>query len=90
MAGPPAVEDEAHNERVVVLDALLEVECARHTVPYVSVVRQMRGHDVWRREVREGDGAHPGAGGYEALTALLQPAWDGWLAALRSSRPASI
>lgn len=88
MAGPPAVDDEAHNERVVILDSLLEAECARRFVPYVSVVRQMQGHDFWRREVREGDGAHPGAGGYEALTALLLPAWDSWLAVLRT-RPAS-
>lgn len=86
MAGPPAVDDEAHSERVVVLDALLEAECARHSVPYVSVVRQMQGHEVWRREVREGDGAHPGAGGYDALTALLRPAWGSWLTALRSGQ----
>jgi acyl-CoA thioesterase-1 len=86
MAGPPAVDDEAHNERVVALDALLSAECDRHSVPYVSVVRQLQGHDVWRREVREGDGAHPGSGGYEALAAMLQPAWDNWLAALRTGR----
>lgn len=84
MVGPPAVDDDAHSERVVVLDALLEAECARHSVPYVSVVNQMQGHDVWRREVHEGDGAHPGAGGYDALTALLWPAWESWLAALRA------
>lgn len=84
MVGPPAVDDDAHNERVVVLDALLEAECARQSVPYVSVVRPMKSHDVWRREVREGDGPHPGAGGYDALTALLRPAWDRWLAALRA------
>lgn len=83
MVGPPAVDDDAHSERVDVLDDLLEAECARHSVPYVSVVRQMQGHDVWRREVREGDGAHPGVGGYDGLTALLRPAWDSWLAALR-------
>lgn len=84
MLGPPAVDDDAHSERVVVLDALLEAECARQSVPYVSVVRQMQGHDVWRREVRGGDGAHPGAGGYDALASLLRPAWDSWLAALRA------
>ncbi len=56
MASPPAVDDDTHNERVIVLDALLEAECARHSVPYVSVVKQMQGHDIWRREVREGDG----------------------------------
>jgi acyl-CoA thioesterase-1 len=84
MAGPPAVDDEQHNERIVDLDASLAAECARHAVPYVSVVGQLRSHDAWRRELREGDGAHPGAGGYEALAALLHPAWDDWLAAVRA------
>lgn len=84
MVGPPAVDDDAHSERVVALDVLLEAECARQSVPYVSVVSQMQGHEVWRREVREGDGAHPGAGGYDALTSLLWPAWESWLAALRA------
>ncbi|MGB9034283.1 G-D-S-L family lipolytic protein [Arthrobacter sp. UCD-GKA] len=87
MVGPPAVDDDAHNERIISLDALLEAECARHSVPYVGVVRQMQDHDVWRREVREGDGAHPGAGGYDALAALLRPTWDSWLAALRAGQP---
>lgn len=85
VAGPPAVEDEAHNERIVSLDALLAAECGHKAVPYVSVVHRMRGHEAWRREVREGDGAHPGAGGYEALAGLLRPAWEKWLAALRST-----
>lgn len=84
VAGPPAVADPAHNERIAALDALLEAECSRHAVPYASVVHQMQGHETWRREVREGDGAHPGSGGYGALAALLQPAWDRWLAAVRA------
>lgn len=86
MAGPPAVDDELHNERIVSLDALLEAECGRHSVPYISVVRRLRIHDVWRREVREGDGAHPGAEGYEALAALVRPAWDDWLVSLAAGR----
>jgi acyl-CoA thioesterase-1 len=86
MAGPPAVDDEQHNERVVALDASVAAECDRHAVPYVSVVRQLRNHDAWRREVREGDGADPGARGYEALATLLRPAWDDWLAAVCAQR----
>ncbi|MHA7303899.1 GDSL-type esterase/lipase family protein [Arthrobacter sp. TMN-49] len=89
MAGPPAVDDERHNERIVALDASMAVECDRQSVPYFSVVRQLQGHGVWRREVRDGDGAHPGAAGYEALATLLRPAWDKWLLALRTARSSS-
>lgn len=86
MVGPPAVDDERHNERILALDASLASECKRHSVPYVSVVRQLQGHDGWRREVLEGDGAHPGTGGYEALAMLVRPAWDDWLAGVRAGR----
>lgn len=84
IAGPPAVDAEEHNQRIVALDTALAAECAHQAVPYVSVVRELQGHEVWQREVREGDGAHPGAGGYESVAALLRPAWDKWLAALRA------
>lgn len=73
VAGPPAVEDERHNKRIVALDASLATECNRHAVPYVSVLGQ--GHEIWRREVSDGDGTHPGADGYEVLATLLRPAW---------------
>ncbi|MCY0906249.1 GDSL-type esterase/lipase family protein [Arthrobacter sp. H14-L1] len=84
MAGPPAVDDEQHNERIIALDASLAAECDRQSVPYVSVVRELQSHDAWRREVREGDGAHPGAGGYGTLASLLRPTWEDWLTAVRS------
>jgi lysophospholipase L1-like esterase len=90
MAGPPAVDDDQHYERIVALDDALAAECDRHAVPYVSVVRQLRKHEAWRREVRAGDGAHPGARGYEALATLLHPVWDDWLAALRAEERSSI
>ena len=78
--GPPAVDDEEQNERSAVLDVAFARVCAQHQVPYVGVLPALREHQVWRRQVREGDGAHPGAEGYEALAALLLPAWRAWLA----------
>ena len=37
VVGPPAVEDEVHNERTAVVDAAFTDVCAGHQVPYVSV-----------------------------------------------------
>ncbi|WP_205707111.1 GDSL-type esterase/lipase family protein [Kineococcus vitellinus] len=87
VAGPPAVDDEAHNERTAVVDAAFADVCARHRVPYVSVLPALRTHPLWRRQVREGDGAHPGAEGYQVLSALLLPTWQTWLTSLRSASP---
>ncbi|WP_404289642.1 GDSL-type esterase/lipase family protein [Glutamicibacter arilaitensis] len=89
LAGPPAVEDEQHNERIIALDASLAAECELRSVTYISVVHQLQNNDLWRREVRDGDGAHPGEGGYNALAALLRPAWDNWLIKLKTQRSSS-
>ena len=80
-AGPPPVDDEEQNERIAVLDAAFAAVCARR-VPYVAVLPTLRTDGVWRRQVRAGDGAHPGAEGYQVLATLLLPAWRRWLSSL--------
>ncbi|MDT0310581.1 GDSL-type esterase/lipase family protein [Streptomyces sp. DSM 44917] len=80
VAGPPPVDDAAHNARTAVLDARFAAVCRDAGVPYVPVLETLSADAVWRREVRAGDGAHPGAGGYDALAALIAPHWDRWLA----------
>ncbi|MET8875781.1 hypothetical protein [Nocardia sp. NPDC004604] len=40
----------------------------------------MRDGAVWMREVRAGDGAHPGAAGYDELAAIIGSHWREWLA----------
>ena len=79
-SGPAAVDDDDHNARAARLDALVADACARDAVPYVPVHAALAGNPVWRREVREGDGAHPSTGGYEVLAGLVEPAWSAWLA----------
>ena len=46
---------------------------------FVDVHTALEKHEVWRRQVREGDGAHPRSDGYAALFELVAPAWDEWL-----------
>ena len=82
VVGPPAVDDERQNERTAAVDAAFAEACALHEVPYVSVLAALRTDAIWRRQVREGDGAHPSAEGYLVLTGLLLPAWDAWLASV--------
>ncbi|HET9184648.1 MAG TPA: GDSL-type esterase/lipase family protein [Solirubrobacterales bacterium] len=80
--GPAAVDDEAINDRIAELSYAYRMLCARHRVPFVSLIEELRGNELWRRAVAAGDGAHPGAGGYAEMARLVLAA--GWLDWLRS------
>ncbi|WP_380175097.1 GDSL-type esterase/lipase family protein [Kineococcus sp. DHX-1] len=89
VVGPPAVDDEAQNDRTAVVDAAFTDVCSRLGVPYVGVLPALRAHALWRAEVRAGDGAHPGAAGHATLAALVLPTWRTWSAALGSGAGAN-
>jgi len=81
VVGPPAVADDAQNQRIADLDARFARTCADHGVPHVPLVAALAADPTWRAEVAAGDGAHPGAAGYALLAGLVQPAWERWVAA---------
>lgn len=76
VVGPPPIADDDVNARLVALDARLRVTATVLEVPFVPTVGPLRDDPVWRAEVVAGDGAHPGAAGYERLAALVRPSWD--------------
>jgi lysophospholipase L1-like esterase len=75
--GPPPIGDDEQNERIERLSDAMMVICADAGVPFLPAFRVMRKSDVWMKEVAMTDGAHPGAGGYEALAAHVA-AWRPW------------
>lgn len=81
MVGPPPVADDDANARIAGIDALLGDVCDRLSIPFLSVYPALEHDSVWRREAASGDGAHPGAAGYEKLAALVEewPAWRAWV-----------
>jgi lysophospholipase L1-like esterase len=81
VVGPAPVDDEEQNERIAALSNSFSALCADCNVPFVDVVGTLRRHSsAWRREVVEGDGAHPGAGGYEELAGLvIDGGWMDWV-----------
>ncbi|RKN34960.1 GDSL-type esterase/lipase family protein [Streptomyces hoynatensis] len=79
VAGPPPVAEAAHAARTARLDEEFARVCRDRAVPYVPVHASLLRSAVWMREVREGDGAHPGAAGYGELAARLAPHWRAWL-----------
>jgi lysophospholipase L1-like esterase len=83
VVGPAPIDDDAANDRVAELSYAYRILCARHRVPFVPLIEELRDNEVWRREIAARDGAHPGAGGYAEIARLVLAA--GWLEWLRSS-----
>ena len=79
VVGPPPIADAAQNERIGRLDAMFRSVCAAAATAYVPVFAALLDDPDWMREVRDGDGAHPAAPGYEALADLVWPFWNAWI-----------
>jgi lysophospholipase L1-like esterase len=80
MIGPPPIADPGHNQRIAQLSAQMASVCAERSVPYLDVFSTLINSSIWMREVEAGDGAHPGAQGYQELAILINqwPAWLDW------------
>jgi lysophospholipase L1-like esterase len=83
VVGPAPVDDPEQNRRIHDLSVSFAEVCAEHGVPFVSVVEGLLASPVWMEQVAAGDGAHPGAEGYDALAHLVLA--GGWLDWLRAS-----
>jgi len=81
VVGPSPVCDDAHNARLADLTERFRLACAARRVPFCGVLEPLEVAAVWLREAAAGDGAHPGAVGYETLASLVVAGgWLGWLA----------
>lgn len=81
MVGPPPIADDAINARTLALITGLSRLCGELAVPFFDTFLPLSAIPVWAAEVQAGDGAHPAAGGYDALAALIGQ-WPAWQAAL--------
>ena len=71
VVGPPPVGDAAQRERAVALCGRFAAVCAERRVPYVPLAAALAASPTWIEEQAAGDGAHPGARGYDLLARLL-------------------
>jgi len=71
VVGPAPVDDAEHNARLRDLSGASGATCRQFGVSFVSVLGLLASSGVWRDEVSEGDGAHPGAAGYQLLANLI-------------------
>ncbi len=83
VVGPPPVIDAgaAHTRRTLHLADAMAALCRARHIPFVATTRDLSDDPVWTREAMAGDGAHPGAGGYQTLAGLvLAGPWHAWIA----------
>jgi acyl-CoA thioesterase I len=81
MIGPAPIAEAAVNEHVEKLIPALRAACHALGVPFLDVFDRLKASSTWMREITQGDGAHPGRGGYEELAALVN-GWPEWQALL--------
>jgi len=82
VVGPPPVVWEDVNERIAARSTAMAAVCAETGVPYVPTFDAILSGQAWMREVAAGDGAHPGAGGYEEFAGVVSGPVLDWLRAL--------
>ncbi|MAK83083.1 GDSL-type esterase/lipase family protein [Phenylobacterium sp.] len=80
MVGPPPAGEPGLAARVEALNEAFKALCARLRVPYIDVLRPLAVSGTWLTEAQAGDGAHPGAAGYQQMAELVaaHPAWRGF------------
>lgn len=87
VVGPPPVVWDEVNERISTRAAAVAAVCADAGVPFVSTFDALRSGGAWMREVAAGDGAHPGAAGYEEFAQVVAGPVLEWLRALPDVEP---
>ncbi|OYW91559.1 MAG: hypothetical protein B7Z13_12260 [Caulobacterales bacterium 32-67-6] len=77
MVGPPPADEPALAARVEGLNEAFKTLCVRLKVPYIDILRPLAVSGTWLAEAQAGDGAHPGAAGYQQMAELVaaHPAW---------------
>ena len=78
----PGLAYDFRNGRIAETSAAYAALARDIGVPYLEVFEPLRADPDWSRHVDAGDGVHPVADGYGAMTRLIEawPAWKAWLA----------
>ncbi|MFF7638038.1 GDSL-type esterase/lipase family protein [Kitasatospora sp. NPDC008050] len=83
VVGPPPVVDAGaeHLRRTTELAEEMAARCRSRGVPFIATTRALADDPTWAGEAMAGDGAHPGAGGYQRLADIvLAGPWHAWIA----------
>lgn len=82
MLGPPPVEEDEQNERIMLLSQAFAQEARALGVPYIDLFSPLAFDDAYKREVSGNDGAHPRSSGYTKLAHIVSSSPSWWFHAL--------
>jgi len=75
---PSPIDDKEQNQRTWDLSKEFAKVCNELNVPYLDIFPELIKSDIWMDEVKNNDGAHPRAAGYQLFAEIVQN-WSGWL-----------
>ncbi|MGD1912841.1 MAG: GDSL-type esterase/lipase family protein [Rivularia sp. (in: cyanobacteria)] len=75
---PSPIDDKEQNQRSSDLSKEFAKICDGLNVPYLDIFSELIKSKIWMDEVKNYDGAHPRAGGYQVFAEIVQN-WEGWL-----------
>lgn len=77
VVGPPPVGDDEQNTRIEALSRQITSATKAHRVPFIDLFSMLSADDRYVDMVRENDGAHPRADGYDRIARLVSssPSW---------------
>src|SRR5699024_6896822 len=87
VAAPSTFCPATANERIAARSVAMAAVCAEAGVPFVPTFDALRSGGAWMRGVEDGDGAHPGAAGYEEFTRVVAGPVLDWLRSLPDVEP---
>jgi lysophospholipase L1-like esterase len=78
MIGPPPILEVEQNDRTKILSDRFGELCTELNVPYLDIFTPLRQSVEWLAALQDGDGTHPGAEGYRAISNPIQhsSAWS--------------
>ncbi|MBK8767621.1 MAG: lipase [Burkholderiaceae bacterium] len=77
VVGPPPVGDNEQNTRIDTLSKQIAIATKAHDVPFIDLFSTLSADRRYLEMVRENDGAHPRADGYDRIARLVSssPCW---------------
>lgn len=77
LIGPPPVPEPLMRARIASVGDALRIVSNQLKIAYLDVFTPLREAGLWEAEAEAGDGAHPGADGYQQFADLIMshPAW---------------
>ncbi len=75
---PSPIADKEQNQRISDLSKEFASVCDEFNVPYLNIFPELLESNIWMDQVKNYDGAHPRAAGYQVFAEIVQ-SWQHWL-----------